>query len=442
MSKTRHLLGAAVAALFLAGSATAQLLPSVSVPSLSLPPVANVPVVGSVVDNVVGQPGARQAIQPTLNSISGLPEQIAESGSNSLLQLRRLRLQALIRENPAVLDRDDQGEPVRRGLVVAIDADPLSIALAQRSGFRLLADERDPVLGLRMVKFAVPRGSSTASALKRLRKIAPGLQADYDHIYEPAGASLAPIAATLAASAGVGRGHVIGMIDGGVASHSSLARAHIEQNGFAGSPKATGHGTAVASLLVGEQGSFRGAATGAQLYVADVYGGNRAAGSASAIVKALGWLAGHHPEVINVSLVGPPNKAVARAIQIVQSRGIQVVAAVGNDGPAAPPQYPASYPGVLAITAVDSHGRALPEAGKPSHLDFAAPGAEMAAALPGQGYAVVRGTSFASPLAAARLVATGSRARLAAEARDGKGRVGRGILCAQCRIDPRSVGAK
>jgi hypothetical protein len=235
---------------------------------------------------------------------------------------------------------------------------------------------------------------------------------------------------------------VIGMIDGGVASHPSLASASIEQNGFVGDPRPTGHGTAVASLLVGSQGPFRGAATGARLYVADVYGGNRAAGSASAIVKALGWLAGHHPQVINISLVGPANKLLARAIRIVQSRGIEVVAAVGNDGPAAPPQYPASYPGVLAITAVDAHGRALPEAGKAEHLDFAAPGADMAAALPGQGYARVRGTSFAAPLAAARLLAVGSPARLAAEARPGKGKVGRGIVCGECRVDPKSVGAK
>jgi hypothetical protein len=232
------------------------------------------------------------------------------------------------------------------------------------------------------------------------------------------------------------------MIDGGVASHPSLARASIEQNGFSGAPQATGHGTAVASLLVGQQGPFRGAATGARLFVADVYGGNRAAGSASAIIKALGWLAGHHPQVINISLVGPPNKLVARAVEIVRSRGIQLVAAVGNDGPAAPPQYPASYPGVIAVTAVDSHNRALPEAGRAKHTDFAAPGADMAAALPGQGYAEVRGTSFAAPLAAARLAATGSAARLAAEARPGKGRVGRGIVCGDCRIEPDSVDAK
>jgi hypothetical protein len=64
---------------------------------------------------------------------------------------------------------------------------------------------------------------------------------------------------------------------------------------------------------------------------------------------------------------------------------------------------------VVAITAVDSRGRALPEAGKANHLDFAAPG---------------------------------SPAKLAGEARPGRGRVGRGIVCEECRIEPRAVNAK
>jgi hypothetical protein len=283
---------------------------------------------------------------------------------------------------------------------------------------------------------------SSSAALKRLRRLAPDLVADFEHVFEPAGGQLLPVHAALASAANAGSGRSIGMIDGGVASHPSLSGAAIEQNGFAGPPQPTGHGTAVASLLVGNHREFRGAATGARLYVADVYGGNRAAGSASALVKALGWLASRRPEVINISLVGPSNKVVERAIRALQSRGIQVVAAVGNDGPAAPPQYPASYPGVIAITGVDARGRALPEAGRATHIDFAAPGADMAAALPRDGYTRVRGTSFAAPLAAARLVISGSARRLAAEAIRGSGRVGQGIVCATCRIDPRAVGAK
>ena len=146
--------------------------------------------------------------------------------------------------------------------------------------------------------------------------------------------------------------------------------------------------------------------------------------------------------MINISLVGPPNRLVERAVNAIRARGINLVAAVGNDGPAAPPQYPASYGGVVAVTGVDARGRALPEAGKAAHLDFAAPGADMAAALPGQGYAKVRGTSFAAPLATARLALSGSVQRLAGEAQPGKGRIGRGIVCGSCRVDPKAVRAK
>jgi len=305
----------------------------------------------------------------------------------------------------------------------------------------MISQESSPELGISTATLSIPRGMAARDALRRLRVVAPSLEADFDHVYEPAGGALLPFAGTLAA-ANAASGVRIGMIDGGVASHPALGGASIEQRGFSGTPQPTGHGTAVASLIVGDQGPFRGAASGASLLVADVYGGSRAAGSASAVVRALGWLVAKRASVINISLVGPANRLVARTVQQVRARGIQLVASVGNDGPAAPPQYPASYPGVVAITGVDARGKALVEAGKATHLDFAAPGADMAAALPGQGYARVRGTSFAAPLAAARLALAGSPQRLAAEARPGKGRVGRGIVCGDCRTEPRTVRAR
>ena len=197
------------------------------------------------------------------------------------------------------------------------------------------------------------------------------------------------------------------------------------------------------SLIVGSNGKFRGAAPSAALLVGDVYGGNPASGSALAIAKALSWIASQNPSVINVSLVGPRNRLVERAIAAVQARGIKVVAAVGNDGPAAPPLYPASQMGVISVTGVDATSRALAEAGKSLHLDYSAPGADMAAALPGTGYANVRGTSFAAPFVTARLALTGSTTRLDTEAdRKGFGQIGRGIVCKTCRVAPKKVGAK
>ena len=442
----RNLLCTALAGALAAAAADAQLLGGGGlVGAVPLPVggvLGNLPVVGQPLENVISTPAAQQAIRPTLDGVGGLPETVVQSGAATLNQLRQLRLDQLVRENRAVLEMDDRGEPVRRGIVIAMDPEPMSLQTAARAGFRVVGEDAEPQLGMNVVQLAVPAGMSVHSALKLLRKVAPGIDADYDHVFEPAGGALRPVDASLAAASASAAGRVVGMIDGGVASHPSLRDASIEQDGFAGAPKPTGHGTAVASLLVGNDGRFHGAATGARLYVADVYGGSEAAGSASVIVKALAWLASKRPQVINISLVGPPNRILERAIAAVQARGIEVVAAVGNDGPAAPPQYPASYPGVVSVTAVDEHGRALPEAGKPAHLDFAAPGADMAAALPGQGFARVRGTSFASPLVAARLLFAGSPQRLAAEARPGHGRVGRGIVCGACRIDPRSVGAK
>lgn len=446
MSK-RPILTAILAATLMASAAEAQLLGG----ALPGPVGGVINQVGNTVDRTVstvtGQPNdpssfvnrshpvSLDSVTPSLGAIAGTPSLLSD--------IRKARLAALVRANRDTLDRDGNGQPVRKGELVVTDPDAVSLALAQRAGFRIARDEQAGDLGIHMITLSLPRGMDVREGLKVLRRAAPNLQADYNHIYEPAGGALHPAtAAALASWAPVRAGTRIAMIDGGVASHPSLARAGIEQRGFNGSAQPTGHGTAVGSLLVGEQGPFHGAARGAQLFVGDVYGGNPAAGSATAIVRALAWAASKRPSVINISLVGPANRALARAVSALRARGIQLVAAVGNDGPAAPPQYPASYPGVIAVTGVDSGNRALREAGRAAHLDFAAPGADLAAALPGKGYTEVRGTSFAAPFVAARLAATGSEARLAAEAEPGKGNVGRGVVCGSCEIAPRSVGLK
>jgi subtilisin family serine protease len=124
-----------------------------------------------------------------------------------------------------------------------------------------------------------------------------------------------------------------------------------------------------------------------------------------------------------------------------QGKGMVIVAAVGNDGAAAPPAFPASYPGVVAVTGVDRAGRVLIEAGQAAHLDYAAPGADISARVPGRGRVSLRGTSYAAPLAAARIAAwrtrLGSGAKVLkavdSEAIKGIRRTGRGVLCSVCR---------
>lgn len=393
-----------------------------------------------IVPSPLLQPGGLR-VDFALNSLMSANVADTATGARSLSDARTARLDTIIDRNPGRLDRDETGNPIVRGRILAIDPDSASLRRAAARGFAVQRIERDAVLGLRTVTLQVPAGIGTVNAMRLLRSTAPGLVADYDSIFLPAGGALDASRGRLAGKGSRSR-VVIGMVDGGVASHPSLAGRVVDQKGFAGAARPTGHGTAVASLLVGDKGEFRGAAVNASLLVADVYGGQVAGGSAKRIVQALSWLASKHPAVVNVSLVGPHNAVMERAVAALEKLGIEVVAPVGNDGPAAPPQYPASYAGVVAITAVDPSGAALFESGRATHVDFAAPGSDMAAARPDGGYARVRGTSFAAPLAAGRLAILGSIGRLVEEARPGTGRVGRGIVCSECRTDPRLVGAR
>lgn len=403
--------------------------------------------VGGLTQGLTGGRGPNGAIGGLQDSLGGVGDLTESLGSGDILSLRRDRLRALVRSNRAVLDVDDKDNPIRRDEIIAINLSGEALVRAQAAGFTLIRSQAVEGLDFSTTLLAPPRGRPARKAIEALRKLDPEGRYTLDHIYEPARAPLAPAMGVVTSSRST-PGTRIGLIDGGVGTHAALAGAAIEQRGFAGEPKASGHGTAVAALIVGQAGAFHGAAPGVPLLVADIYGGSQANGSADAIVRAMGWLAKSGVRVVNISLVGPPNALLESGIKALIARGVIIVAAVGNDGPAAPPQYPASYPGVVAVTGVDAKGRALIEAGRPVHLDFAAPGADMVSAVPGGGWERVRGTSFAAPLVSARLalaIQAGARSpigTLSIEARKGSGRIGRGIVCADCAVPPGKVGLK
>ncbi len=406
-------------ACMLAGSAGAQLLPA--------PPT--VPDPGGLIGEVgeIGRAGTER-----LGEIGG---QAVRTSARRLDAVRVDRLRNLVRRNPEILEMTDLG-PAIRGEVIAIDPDPAALAAAEAAGFTRAGAERIEGLDINEVTLRVPRGWSVDRALSRLRRIAPSGAFAANHLHSPSGSAVATSHATATAAQGVPGGASIGMIDGGVAVHPAL-RGPLDQRGFVrGAPAPSAHGTAVASLIAGE-GSVRGAAPGAALRVADIFGRDPAGGNALALVRALGWMAQQRVPVVAISLVGPANPLVARAIGQARARGMFIVAAVGNDGPAAPPAYPASYPGVIAVTGVDGRGQVLIEAGRALHLDYAAPGADMAAARADGRLGPVRGTSFAVPFVAGRLAqhvgVTQPLAALDAEARRGGRGTGRGIVCGACR---------
>lgn len=319
-----------------------------------------------------------------------------------LLQLRATTVRRLLRQHADVLEADPNGEPMRRQelLLVSPLSTVLDAALAQ--GFVVLRDMTLPELDLRQVVVRTPAGVTTTQALALLRAMAPQVEADFNHIYTPSGemGARAPVAKPMRPAAA----RRIGLVDGGLdLEHPALRASAVQVWGCDGVPNASPHGTAVASLLVGRDAAFAGVLPGARLFAADIYCGQPAGGAAERIASALAWLAHEGVAVVNISLVGPPNRLLERAVQAMHRRGFLMVAAVGNDGPAAPPLYPAAYAGVVGVTAVSSQRRVLPEAAQGPQVMFAAPGADLAAADASGGYAGVRGTSFSAPLVAGLL---------------------------------------
>ncbi|HEY2481103.1 MAG TPA: S8 family serine peptidase [Caulobacteraceae bacterium] len=357
-----------------------------------------------------------------------------------LADARLARLRDLVKRNRATLDLDDAGQPVVRSEVLALEPSADSLAVARQAGFVVDHEVKLPALGVAFVVLRASGAQSTVQAVHRLRRLDPAGRYDFDHLYGASGPAGTPLASRSRACSAALVGVRLGMVDGAVAvGHPAFARSAIEQRSFVASPgAAVNHGTAVASLMVGDAPGFAGSAPGARLYAADVYGAGPAGGSAEAVVRALDWMASNRVPVINVSLVGPANLMLEAAVRALGAKGELLVAPVGNDGPAAPPQYPASYPGVIAVTAVDAKGRLLPEAGRARHVDFAARGAGVTVAKPGGGYDKARGTSFAAPVVAGKLVqwlrepdparSAQAIADLAARARKAGSALGHGVV--------------
>jgi subtilisin family serine protease len=323
-----------------------------------------------------------------------------------LREVRRLRVRELLRTNRTGLEADPRGAPILRNEVVALSPSPAALESARAEGFNVGRTRTLEGLDVTIVVLQAPAGMSTRRALQRLRQLDPGGVYDFNHVYLDSGivadgAAEAPIAAGSPAPGSAVRGVRVGLIDGGVQrNHPVFRDVTIHEHGCAGGGVPSAHGTAVASLLVGHGEHFSGAAVGAELFSADVYCGLATGGAVDAVADALAWMSRERVPVINISLVGPANGLLEQLIRLVTSRGHIVVAAVGNDGPGAPPLYPAAYPAVIAVTGVDSHRRVLIEACRGKHVDFAAPGADMAAAGLDAEFALVRGTSFAAPIAA------------------------------------------
>ncbi|HET9518340.1 MAG TPA: type VII secretion-associated serine protease mycosin [Actinoplanes sp.] len=225
-----------------------------------------------------------------------------------------------------------------------------------------------------------------------------------------------------------GRGIRIAVIDSGVdATHPQLrGRVDAGRDFLRSAPDGrrdcNGHGTGVASLIAAQPvagRTLRGLAPAAtivpvrvsELEATDPNATGPAVRGESVgpreFAAAIDWAAATGPgkgnaTVLNVSSTMPEDPEVRAAVRRAIAAGVVIVAAAGNEaGRGNPVPYPAAYPGVIGVGAVNQGGTRLPSSQQGGYVDVVAPGDQILAANERRGYQLTSGTSFAAPFVAA-----------------------------------------
>jgi hypothetical protein len=164
----------------------------------------------------------------------------------------------------------------------------------------------------------------------------------------------------------------------------------------------TGHGTAVAGVLLS---THHGGAPRVDVLPIRI---SLATGRHASITSALGIVLATRQgaDIINMSYTAQrrrPSLAEWLAVRYASKRGVALVAAAGND-PTRRAGFPAAYPQVLSVTAIDKAGVLARSAARTGEIDVAAPGSRVLTLSPDGSVRAASGTSLAAPLVSASLV--------------------------------------
>jgi hypothetical protein len=201
-------------------------------------------------------------------------------------------------------------------------------------------------------------------------------------------------------NSGWGAGVKVAILDTGVAASTAFTTSISRINLVplpSDASRQNGHGTAVASMIIGSNSLTPGVAPGSSILsirVADDFGQSDSFVLAQGIIAAVDAGA----RLINISLGGfGQSVLLENAVAYARERGALIFAAAGNNG-VSQVYYPAAYEGVIAVGAVDAGGNHLDFSNSGSQIDISAPGYAINAAWPGDQAAAVTGTSFSTPI--------------------------------------------
>jgi type VII secretion-associated serine protease mycosin len=219
-----------------------------------------------------------------------------------------------------------------------------------------------------------------------------------------------------------GEGVTVAVLDTGVDDeHPDLAGSVLPGKDFIGFGATRGdrawarHGTAMAGIVAGhghgpgQESGVLGIAPEAKILPVRVIleGSDKARDRArktrgTALAQGIRWAADQGADVINLSLgddseSAHPEAGEDAAVQYALSKGSVVVASAGNGGEKGDHvSYPAAYPGVIAVTAVDRWGTHASFSTRRWYATVSAPGVNIVIADPDRRYYEGWGTSAAA----------------------------------------------
>jgi hypothetical protein len=163
------------------------------------------------------------------------------------------------------------------------------------------------------------------------------------------------------------------------------------------SDAAHAHGTAIAGAIAAHS-KLIGVAPKVKLLAARAFSGTGESAQSTTfnILKSLDWAASKNARIVNMSFAGPSDSLLEEMLGKASTRGMILIAAVGNAGANSPPLYPAADAHVIGVTATDADDKLMPQANRGPQVALAAPGVEILAAAPDGGYQVTSGTSVAA----------------------------------------------
>ena len=219
-----------------------------------------------------------------------------------------------------------------------------------------------------------------------------------------------------------GKGVVIAILDTGIdTTHPDLKDRIIDGRNFTFEGRfdditdRNGHGTHVAGTIAGSEDGegVVGVAPEADLLICKVLD-RHGSGSYRSITQAIRWATkwrgpnGERVRIINMSLGGPsPDEKQYDAILQACGKGILVCVASGNEGDSNESSmefgWPAGYNECITVSASDEEKKLAPFSNNSKEVDVMAPGVDVLSTYPVGKYAVLSGTSMATPHVAGAL---------------------------------------